>query len=59
MDTNTFGYYADEVIYYLKCSNFANEYYDMSNIQRLRFLNEILKILGYYGEYDLQEGEEA
>jgi hypothetical protein len=55
MDENTFGFYADEVIYYLKASNFANEYYYMSNSQRLRFLNEILQILGYYGEYDLQE----
>lgn len=55
MDGNTFGYYADEVIYYLNASDFANEYYGMSNVQRLRFLNKILQILGYYGGYDLQE----
>lgn len=50
-----FGYYADEVIYYLKCSDFANEYYSMSNTQRLRFLNKILQLLGDYGSYDLSE----
>lgn len=55
MDENTFGFYADEVIYYLKASNFANEYYSMSNSKRLKFLNEILQTLGYYGGYDLQE----
>lgn len=55
MDENTFGFYADEIIYYLNASNFANEYYDMSNIQRLKFLNKILQILGDYGTYDLSE----
>lgn len=55
MDENTFGFYADEIFYYLRSSNFANEYYSMSNVKRLRFLNEILQILGYYGEYDLQD----
>lgn len=52
---NEFGYYADEIIYYLKDSYFANEYYDMSNTQRLKFLNEVLKILGDYGSYELSE----
>lgn len=50
-----FGIVADEVLYYLGCSDFANEYYGMDNTQRLRFLNEILKQLGYYGSYDLSE----
>ena len=50
-----FGLYADEVIYDLECSGFKNEYYNMSNVQRLKFLNEILKILGYYGDYDILE----
>ena len=52
---NEYGYYADEVIYYLKDSNFANEYYSMNNTQRLKFLNKILQLLGYYGSYDLSE----
>ena len=55
MGENTFGYYADEVIYYLKSSGFANEYYDMNNTQRLKFLNKILQLLGDYGFYDLSE----
>lgn len=50
-----FGCCADEVLYYLKSSNFANEYYDMDNITRLKFLNELLQTLGDYGSYDLQE----
>jgi hypothetical protein len=29
-------------------SNFSNEYYDMANAQRLKFLNRVLEILGYY-----------
>lgn len=52
---NEFGFYADEVIYYLKNSNFANEYYDMNNTQRLKFLNKVLQILGDYGSYDVSE----
>lgn len=52
---NEFGFCADEVIYYLKNSNFANEYYNMNNTQRLKFLNEVLQILGYYGSYELSE----
>lgn len=52
---NEFGRYADEIIYYLKSSNFANEYYGMNNTQRLNFLNEILQTLGYYGSYDISE----
>lgn len=52
---NEFGYYADEIIYYLKDVNFANEYYDMNNTQRLKFLNEVLQTLGYYGSYDISE----
>ena len=52
---NEFGFYADEVIYYLKHSNFANEYYSMNNTQRLKFLNKVLQILGDYGSYDVSE----
>lgn len=52
---NEFGFYADDVIYYLKSVNFANEYYNMNNTQRLKFLNEVLQILGDYGSYDVSE----
>ena len=52
---NEFGYYADNVIDDLTCSSFANEYYDMTNVQKLKFLNKILQILGYYGTYDLSD----
>lgn len=52
---NEFGYYADEIIYDLTHSSFANEYYGMTNIQRLKFLNKILEILGNYGSYDLSD----
>lgn len=52
---NEFGYYADEVVYYLRSSSFAIEYYNMNNTQRLKFLNEILQIFGEYGSYDLSE----
>lgn len=48
-----YGYYTDEAIQYLKSVNVANEYYDMNNVQRLKFLNEILQILGEYGNYEL------
>ena len=55
IEDNEFGYYADEIIYYLQDSNFANEYYDMNNTQRLKFLNKILQVLGYYGSYEVLE----
>lgn len=53
---NEFGRYADEILYCLKDVGFANEYYEMNNTQRLKFLNEILQTLGYYGSYDISEG---
>lgn len=53
---NEFGRYADEILYCLKDVGFANEYYEMNNTQRLKFLNEILQTLGYYGSYDILEG---
>lgn len=52
---NEFGFYADEIICDLKNSNFANEYYDMNNTQRLKFLNRVLQILGDYRSYELSE----
>lgn len=52
---NEFGFYADEIICDLKNSNFANEYYDMNNTQRLKFLNRVLQILGDYESYELSE----
>lgn len=52
---NEFGRYADAIIYDLQSSNFSNEYYDMTNIQRLKFLNRVLEILGYYVGYDMSE----
>lgn len=52
---NEFGFYADDIIYSLEHSSFANEYYDMNNTQRLKFLNKILQILGEYGSYELSE----
>lgn len=54
MDTE-FGIYADEVLYQLRSTPFANEYFGMNNTERLKLLNEILKILGYYAEYDINE----
>ena len=45
--------YADEILYQLRSTNFSNEYWDMNNTERLKLLNEILKILGYYAEYDI------
>ena len=50
-----FGFYADEILYQLRSTNFSNEYWDMNNTERLKLLNEILKILGYYAEYDINE----
>ena len=50
-----FGFYADEILDYLRNTNFSNEYYGMNNTERLKLLNEILKILGYYAEYDINE----
>lgn len=52
---NEFGRYADEIIYDLQSSDFSNEYYDMTNAQRLKFLNRVLEILGYYAGYDVEE----
>lgn len=52
---NEFGRYADEIIYDLQSSNFSNEYYDMTNTQRLKFLNRVLEIFGYYAGYDVGE----
>lgn len=49
---NEFGRYADAIIYDLQSSNFSNEYYDMTNTQRLKFLNRVLEILGYDVEED-------
>ena len=37
-----FGIYADEILYQLRSTNFSNEYWDMNNTERLKFLNEIL-----------------
>lgn len=54
---NEFGFYADEIICDLKNFNFANEYYDMNNTQRLKFLNRVLQILGDYGSYELSKVE--
>lgn len=48
-----FEIYADEILYQLRSTNFSNEYWDMNNTERLKLLNEILKILGYYAEYDI------
>ena len=53
MDTE-FGI-TNEILDCLKCTGCANEYYYMSNTQRLKFLNEILKTLGEYAEYDINE----
>lgn len=50
-----FGFYADDIIFYLQSSNFADEYYDMNNTQRLKFLNRILQILGDYASYEISE----
>lgn len=52
---NEFGRYADAIIDDLQSSNFSNEYYDMANIQRLKFLNRVLGILGYYAGCDVEE----
>lgn len=52
---NEFGRYANAIIYDLQSSDFSNEYYDMTNTQRLKFLNRVLEILGYYAGYDVKE----
>lgn len=52
---NEFGRYAEAIIYDLQSSNFSNEYYDMTNTQRLKSLNRMLEILGYYAGYDMEE----
>ena len=44
MDTE-FGCYVDEVIQNLNSVDFRNEYFDMSNTERLKFLNLIMKLL--------------
>lgn len=54
MDTG-FGNYAEDILYSLDSSGFANEYSNMNNTQRLKFLNRILKLLGYYADYDINE----
>lgn len=53
-----FGAYSDDVLYSLRETGFANEYFNMNNTQRLKFLNEILQILGYYGAYEINEEED-
>ena len=50
-----FGIYSDDVLYYLRETGFANEYFNMNNTQKLKFLNEILQLLGYYGSYEISE----
>ena len=52
---NELGFYADEIIYYLKSTTFANEYYDMNSTQRLKFLNEILQLDSDLAELEAKE----
>lgn len=52
---NEFGRYANAIIYDLQSSDFSNEYYDMTNTQRLKFLSRVFEILGYYAGYDVEE----
>ena len=56
MDTG-FGNCADTVLSYLRDVDFANEYFYMNNTQRLKFLNEILKILGEFADYGVNEDD--
>lgn len=51
MDTE-FGCYADEVIQNLNSTDFRNEYFDMSNTERLKFLNLIMKLLSDFDARD-------
>jgi hypothetical protein len=53
--SSEFGFYADDIIYSLESTSFANEYYGMNNTQRLKFLNKILQILGDYASYEISE----
>lgn len=55
MAENEYGYYADEVINALQSSFLSNEYYDMTNTQRLKFLNKLIELIAYYADYDVQE----
>lgn len=50
-----FGIYSDDILYYLRETSSANEYFNMNNTQKLKFLNKILQLLGYYGSYEISE----
>lgn len=52
---NEFGLYADDILYDLRSTDFSNEYFNMNSIQRLKFLNEIIKVLSYYADYEVNE----
>lgn len=58
MAENEYGFYANEAIDALRSGFLRNEYYDMTNIQRLKFLNELIELIAYYADYDVQEENE-
>lgn len=55
MAENEYGFYADEVIDALQSNFLRNEYYDMTNTQRLKFLNKLIELIAQYADYDVHE----
>lgn len=55
MTENEYGFYANEAIDALQSGFLRNEYYDMTNIQRLKFLNELIGLIASYADYDVHE----
>ena len=55
MTENEYGFYANEAIDALQSGFLRNEYYDMTNIQRLKFLNRLIELIADYADYDIQE----
>ncbi len=58
MVENEYGFYANEAIDALRSGFLRDEYGNMTNIQRLKFLNELIELIAYYADYDVQEENE-
>lgn len=55
MTENEYGFYANEAIDALQSGLLRNEYYDMTNTQRLKFLNKLIELIAQHADYDVQE----
>lgn len=55
MVENEYGFYANEAIDALRSGFLRDEYGNMTNTQRLKFLNKLIELIAYYADYDVQE----